>query len=155
MHYKGTPLWSFGDGLGYAKLHLEWMDQPQTGRSISIPQLVASNESQFKVRVSNLGTTPSDGSVLLGFVTSSEPKFPKQKLFAFARSVSLAPNESQVVVLQGLTADILAVADHRGRRVVHPAALSIRIGMQDQWLELEYELVGQPTLFEDLSAHFE
>ena len=170
LHYTGTPLWAFGDGLGYAELELSWADdwtqQPSTADTAATAggndadadtKREKAAPTEMRVRVSNVGAEQwSSGATVLGFVSSDgDPRFPVQKLFGFGKAPPLGPGESAVVTLPLPTDEVLAVSDWTGRRVVSPGALSLRVGMQGQWLTHTRVLTGEAVVTEDYSALFE
>ena len=63
QHYTGTPLWRFGDGMGYADLNLTWGPRPHQDR-IALADLLSGAAGSLQVRVQNIGSTVS---VLRGF----------------------------------------------------------------------------------------
>lgn len=82
------------------------------------------------VTVTNTGDLSGE-VVVLGFVTSSHPRFPRQKLFDFQRVGPLAPGESVAASLQlprGSEAETLAVMDDHGQAWLEPAQFTVSMG---------------------------
>ena len=50
-------------------------------------------------------------AVVLGLLNSSDPQFPRQRLFDFARTMSLAPGAETVVTLRASAEDLSVVDD--------------------------------------------
>ena len=101
--------------------------------------------------VTNTGERTGD-AVVLGFLTNStDPLFPRQKLFDFAR-VTLQPGESREVTLH-VTAQHVSVVDDGGARWCRPAAYTIRVGDVVTPATSILRVVGEPVMIEDISAY--
>ena len=103
--------------------------------------------------VHNTGAVSGD-AVVMGFVTSSDTQFPRQRLFDFQR-VRLAPDASVTVMLTA-SPDMLSVVDEQGRRWLREGRFEFRVGDVVRPAEGHVvELRGQPQLLEDFSGVFE
>ena len=89
---------------------------------------------------------------MLGFANSSDPQFPRQKLFDFER-ISLAPGESKSVMLT-VTAEALSVVDEDGRRWLRPATITLHAGDVIVPAEHTFEVVGSEHLLDDSSRAY-
>merc|ERR1711998_51591 len=101
--------------------------------------------------VQNTGKVPGD-AVVLGFANTTDPDYPRQKLFDFER-VGLGPGESKTVLLT-MGADHLSVVDKRGRRWLRPAEIMVRVGDVVAPAMLQFSLAGEEVMVEDLSNMF-
>ena len=126
MHYSGTPLYRFGTGLSYtdftysvAERSIHEVATTHSITSILSNRLGDGNFIPHTVTVTNSGSRSGE-AVVLGFVSSSHPLFPRQKLFGFQRVGPLAPGTSVTASLrlQYGAAEALAVIDDDGRALV-------------------------------------
>ena len=107
---KGDELWPFGFGLSYTTFSYTWSASTAAMIEAAAPlttAALAAESSGYECTVKNTGSVAGD-AVVLGFVNSTEPQFPRQKLFDFER-VSLQPGESKTV----LRASLLKSSQHR------------------------------------------
>jgi beta-glucosidase len=117
---------------------------------VSANDLVGGARVNTTCVVTNTGDVTGD-AVVLGFVSnSSDPLFPRQKLFDFAR-VTLSPGESRTVTLH-VTAQHLSVVDDNGARWVRPAVYSVRVGDVVAPATLSLRVTGEQVLLEDIST---
>lgn len=95
-----------------------------------VSDMLLDNNFLPHVTVTNTGDRSGE-VVVLGFVTSSHPRFPRQKLFDFQRVGPLAPGESVLASLQlqrGSEAETLAVMDDDGHAWLEPAQFTVSMG---------------------------
>jgi len=117
---------------------------------VSASDLVGGARVNTTCVVTNTGDVTVD-AVVLGFVSnSSDPLFPRQKLFDFAR-VTLSHGESRTVTLH-VTAQHLSVVDDNGARWVRPAVYSVRAGDVVAPATLSLRVTGEQVLLEDIST---
>eukprot|EP00656_Telonema_subtile_P009230 TRINITY_DN14333_c0_g2_i1.p1 TRINITY_DN14333_c0_g2~~TRINITY_DN14333_c0_g2_i1.p1 ORF type:complete len:947 (-),score=234.31 TRINITY_DN14333_c0_g2_i1:226-3066(-) len=145
LYYQGDVLWPFGYGLSYTTFSYEWLGQPSKA-ALSTSQFQAS-DIQYQCIVTNTGTVPGD-AVVLGFVNSTDPDFPRQRLFDFDR-VSLAPGEAKTVMLT-ITAEHMSVVDVQGRRWLQESSFTVRVGDVIQPAVHTFRVHGERVLLEDL-----
>merc|ERR1712048_974150 len=102
----------------------------------------------YECTVTNAGKMPGD-AVVLGFVNSTDPQFPRQKLFDFER-VALQSGETKTVLLT-ITAEHLSVVDAEGRRLLRPASFMVRVGDVVKPVTHRFTVAGDLALLEDYS----
>ena len=145
MHYLGTPLWEFGEGLTYTSFEVSkeaGLTTPQptsvatvttTAMAASFPAYFASRGSKptpaaFTVTLKNVGAFNS-GCVVLGFLQYPKglPQSPPlQRMFDFARVQELAPGDHATVRLC-IPAQVLALTDSAGSEILLPGNYSVVI----------------------------
>jgi len=151
LYYKGEVLWPFGHGLSYTSFSYTWSSTHSAiggHASYSVQELASAGQLGigYECTVRNTGMVPGD-AVVLGFANSTDPQFPRQKLFDFDR-VTLRPGEEKTVLLT-VTAEGLSVVDEGGRRWLRPAVVTIRIGDVIAPARATLELIGDTLLLED------
>lgn len=105
----------------------------------------------YMCTVTNTGAVTGD-AVVLGFINSTEPQFPKQKLFDFAR-VTLAPGASQTVLLT-VAPSAFSVVDQDGRQSIQPSVYTVRVGDVVTPAMHTFETFGNAHLLDDYSGIF-
>ena len=113
---------------------MDYNEAPQRTMTTSIKSVMSDKfgDSDFipHVNVTNTGDCAGE-VVVLGFLTSSHPQFPRQKLFDFPRVGPLDPGQSVTASLQlprGHEAEELAVIDDNGHAWLAPAEVTVRMG---------------------------
>ena len=145
LFYKGSPKWRFSHGLHYTSFTYRWAETPHQG-SLSAASLVdAPSRWVPRVQVTNTGSRAS-GVVVLGFVNSSQPDFPQQKLFDYQR-MELTPGEATEVQLNA-QANTLAVVDEAGESWLTQAQFTVRIGDLLAPATAEFAVAGAPLRME-------
>lgn len=132
LHYTGNPLWKFGSGLSYTRFSIA-IDSDSTHTAMdtvagALDDLLAAR--YYSLRVKNTGGV-AGGLNVLGFITcvnSSSIGFPRQRLFGFVGSGSIAPDDTHSVSLSMPTTQQMSVADVEGNQWLHPAAFLVHIG---------------------------
>lgn len=132
--------------LRYTTFSYSWSVVP-TGAGLSTDTLAGGGAVSVACVVKNTGTRIGD-AVVLGFANSSDPQFPRQKLFDFAR-VTLRPGAETTVVLNA-TANDLSIVDDEGRRWLRPASFTLRAGDVAAPASCGITVGGAPRLLEDL-----
>eukprot|EP00658_Telonema_sp_P-2_P038278 TRINITY_DN27498_c0_g1_i1.p1 TRINITY_DN27498_c0_g1~~TRINITY_DN27498_c0_g1_i1.p1 ORF type:complete len:236 (+),score=58.69 TRINITY_DN27498_c0_g1_i1:43-750(+) len=150
LYYQGEVLWPFGHGLSYTTFSYGWGSSSDPNPT-SPHEMALHPGVEYRCNVTNTGPVAGD-AVVLGFVTSSDPNFPRQKLFDFER-VSLQPGQSKAVLLTVL-AEHLSVVDEQGQRWLRPARFNVRVGDVIAPAERSFELIGEAQLLEDLGRFF-
>ena len=133
-------------GLSYTTFSYSWTGADALAARTH--EIAATTNIQYECTVVNTGHV-AGAAVVLGFVNSSDPQFPRQKLFDFER-VFLHPGQS-VTVLLTLTADHLSVVDDVGRRWLSPASFTVRVGDVVAPAVHSFVLQGDAIMKEDLS----
>ena len=145
LFYKGSPKWRFSHGLHYTSFEYRWAETPHQG-SLSAASLVDAPSTWIpRVQVTNTGSRAS-GVVVLGFVNSSQPDFPQQKLFDYQR-MELTPGEATEVQLNA-QANTLAVVDEAGESWLTQAQFTVRIGDLLAPATAEFAVAGAPLRME-------
>lgn len=85
----------------------------------------------------------------MGFANSTEPQFPRQKLFDFEK-VLLQPGQSKTVLLT-VTAESLSVVDEDGRRWLREASFTVAVGDVLEPALHTFVVKGEPQLLDDTS----
>ncbi len=116
-----------------------------------VSELGSSETLNYDCSVTNTGQRTGD-AVVLGFANSTDPNYPLQKLFDFAR-VTLAPGETKSVLLT-ISADHLSTVDERGRRWLRPASFTLRMGDVVSPISFTLDLEGDGIMLEDYSGVF-
>jgi len=153
MYYSKAPLWPFGFGLSYTTFSYSW----KTGADASATAAVLSTEDlansglEMQCTVTNTGKLSGD-AVVLGFVNSTSPDFPRQRLFDFER-VTVAPGAEKTVVLTA-DAEDLSVVDAHGRRWLRGGRFALRAGDVMAPARRDVAVHGAARLLEDLSGAF-
>ena len=153
MYYSKAPLWPFGFGLSYTTFSYSW----KTGADASATAAVLSTEDlansglEMQCTVTNTGKLSGD-AVVLGFVNSTSPDFPRQRLFDFER-VTVAPGAEKTVVLTA-DAEDLSVVDAHGRRWLRGGRFTLRAGDVMAPARRDVAVHGAARLLEDLSGAF-
>ena len=106
---------------------------------------------QYVCNVTNTGPVTGD-AVVLGFVNSTDPQFPRQKLFDFTR-ITLTPGASKTVMLS-LNADHLSVVGEDGQVSLRPAKFSVRVGDVIAPATHSFEVSGASQTIYDYSGVF-
>lgn len=127
LYYKGEVLWPFGHGLSYTTFQYTWTSAVQEHAVFAAQDLGALRTASvgYECSVRNTGKIAGD-AVVLGFINSTDPQFPRQKLFDFER-VSLRPGEEKTVLLT-MTANHLGSVDVAGNRWLRPALVGVQVG---------------------------
>lgn len=141
MHYTGTPLYRFGTGESYTTFTYATTGRTGTSQRTMTTSIASIISGGFRdsdlipqVSVTNTGACAGE-VVLLGFLTSSHPQFPRQKLFDFQRVGPLDPGQSVTATLQlqrGHEAEVLAVVDDDGHAWLEPANFTVTMGDLNQ-----------------------
>ena len=109
LYYKGKTLWPFAWGLSYTTFTYAWTSSAVAaqealhstsalvfgGRTSKEQSIGNALSAGYECTVTNTGKRAGD-AVVLGFVNSTDPQYPRQKLFDFER-VSLNPGETKTV----------------------------------------------------------
>jgi beta-glucosidase len=149
LYYKGEVIWPFGWGLSYTTFTYTWHDGVAAAMEATVAGLLSGATVSRTCTVKNTGQRTGD-AVVLGFLTNAtDPDFPRQKLFDFAR-VSLAPGASTSVTLVA-TAEHLSSVDRAGRRWLRPSTFVVRVGDVVTPATATLQLTGEPVILEDLS----
>ena len=133
-----TPLFPFGHGLGYEQL--EWEDVQVVGD----PRWAVDGEVQVRLTVHHRGARPAADVVQLYLHDPvSQVTQPVVRLVGFAR-VELQPGESRRVTFT-VPADVVSFTGTRGRRVVEPGAVELRVARSsaDVVEVLHLQVVGE------------
>jgi len=151
-YYTGAPLWPFGYGLSYTSFTYS-MDPHDSYQSVSVESMVAAHKRyyetlgrqpeapvQYTVVVTNIGRVASD-TVVLGFVTSTDPDAPIKELFGYAR-VHLNPGED-VTVHFTVPPQVLSLVDKLGNESIRPGVYKLSIGDSLETVEALLEVVGE------------
>lgn len=147
LYYKGDALWPFGWGLSYTTFAYAWPAAAAARAELSVA--AAARGTAYSCTVRNTGAAAGD-AVVLGFANSSDPQFPRQKLFDFDR-VRLAPGEATTVRLAA-PAGAFSVVDDAGARWLRPARVAVRVGDVVAPAVRAFELTGGALLLEDYAA---
>ena len=110
--------------------------------------VAAGGDIGYECTVKNTGSVAGD-AVVLGFVNSTDPQFPREKLFDFER-VSLQPGESKTVLLT-VTSDALSVVEEDGRRWLRSAGFTVAAGDREAPVTHAVDLLGLDQLLDDTS----
>lgn len=102
----------------------------------------------YECTVKNTGTVAGD-AVVLGFANSTDPQFPREKLFDFER-VTLAPGESKTVLLT-VTSEDLSVVEEDGRRWLRSADFMVAVGDREAPATHAFGVTGEQQLLDDTS----
>jgi hypothetical protein len=169
MYYTKTPLWPFGWGLSYTSFSYSChttlssgvstagggagVTADGTGVAMTTQELSRGGVAAVvaSCTVKNTGALYAGEAVVLGLLNSSEPQFPRQRLFDFARTALLAPGVSQVVTLRA-SAEDLSVVDEEGRRWLRPSSFRLRLGDVVSPATVALRLTGVELLLEDSVA---
>ena len=152
---KGDELWPFGFGLSYTSFSYDWSAATATriddAAPITTADLVAATGQGpigYECTVKNTGTVAGD-AVVLGFANSTDPQFPREKLFDFER-IALGPGESMTVLLT-VTAEALSVVEEDGRRWLRASSFMVLIGDKLTPAVHTFEVTGDDVLLDDTS----
>jgi hypothetical protein len=136
-------------GLSYTNFSYAWAGANALAEAAATHEIAGGANIQYECTVQNIGKV-AGAAVVLGFVNSSDPQFPRQKLFDFER-VFLRPGESATVLLT-VNADHLTVVDDEGRRWLRPASFGVRVGDVVAPATHAFALLGNAVMIEDLSG---
>ena len=155
LYYTGEVLWPFGFGLSYTTFTYTWADEGRVSSPVPhsrVPILeIMRTGVRYRCTVQNTGAVTGD-AVVLGFVNSTDPQFPRQKLFDFAR-VTLTPGASETVMLT-LNADHLSVVSENGRVSLRPAQFTVRVGDVLVPATHTFEMIGSSEQMYDYTGVF-
>jgi hypothetical protein len=120
---------------------------PDEALTVEIDDLLHQVSQSVKCTVKNVGERTGD-AVVLGIMNSSDPQFPKQKLFDFAR-VRLSPGQETTVELRADLEDF-SIVDDSGNRILRQAQYSLTVGDVVAPARATLSLVGAPATIERL-----
>ena len=150
LYYKGEPLWPFGWGRSYTSFSYAWDSGAVALASEVTTDKAARGDIQYACTVKNTGPVSGD-AVVLGFVNSTDPQFPRQRLFGFER-VTLMVGESKTVLLT-VDAKHLGIVDSKGRRWLNTGSFTVAVGDVIAPTSHTFMVTGvAPVLLEDYSS---
>jgi beta-glucosidase len=117
-YFTGSPLWGFGYGLSYTNFKYGPV-------KLSTGLLQAGDPISLSVAVENTGSVTGD-EVVEAYLKTPQPDGPRHSLVAFEH-VSLAPGESQTVILKIDPRSISSV-DDRGVRSILAGKYALIVG---------------------------
>lgn len=121
----------------------------QAALPLSTAKIAASGGAiGYECTVKNTGTVAGD-AVVLGFANSTDPQFPREKLFDFER-VSLQPGESKTVLLT-VTSEDLSIVEEDGRRWLRSGEFAVAVGDREAPATHGFTVVGENQLLDDTS----